>query len=341
MVEPEPQSARAVLMVRPARFGFNPQTAESNVFQQEPDAPRDTAARPADSAARSSVRRADAPAGHAMPADVAAAVLREFDGVVAALSAAGVEVVVADDTARPEKPDAIFPNNWVSFHGDGSIVLYPMLAPNRREERRPELVARVLASRPYRHTRTVDLSAHEAQDRFLEGTGSLVLDRSARIAYACLSPRTDGGLLEQFAATLGFDALPFTACDALGRPIYHTNVMMALGTRFAVVCTAAIEDAAERARVLAALERAGHEIVAISREQMAQFAANVLELDTPGGKRLAVSGAAWNAFLPSQRARLAAHAEPLVVDIATIERLGGGGVRCMLAEIHLPSARPS
>jgi hypothetical protein len=328
MVDPEPQSGRAVLMVRPARFGFNPQTAASNVFQRDP---RACGAATAAIAAGS---------GDAPPADVTAAVLREFDGVVMALAAAGVEVIVAEDTPWPEKPDAIFPNNWVSFHADGSIVLYPMLAPNRRIERRPDVLARLLEGGRYRHTRTVDLSAHETEGRFLEGTGSLVLDRSGRVAYACLSPRTDGALLDTFAAALGFEALPFTACDPEGRRIYHTNVMMALGTRFAVVCAAAVEDAAERARVLAALTKTGREVVAISREQMAQFAGNVLELDTPGGKRLAVSATAWNAYLPQQRALLEMHAAPLIVDIATIERLGGGGVRCMLAEIHLPSARP-
>jgi len=314
MVHLEPQSAGAVLMVRPARFGFNPQTAASNAFQRDPHA-------------RGSAE------------NVTAAVLREFDGVAAALTAAGVEVVVADDTPRPEKPDAVFPNNWVSFHADGSIVLYPMLAANRRVERRPELLARVLEGGRYRHTRTVDLSAHETRGRFLEGTGSHVLDRSARKAYACLSPRTDGALLAEFAAALGFEALPFAACDTEGRRIYHTNVMMALGTRFAVICDAAIEDAAERARVRAALAQTGRDVVAISREQMAKFAGNVLELDTPGGKRLAVSTTAWNAYLPEQRARIAAHAQPLIVDVATIERAGGGGVRCMLAEIHLPTAR--
>jgi hypothetical protein len=266
-------------------------------------------------------------------------VQREFDGVVAALGAAGVEVILADDTPLPEKPDAVFPNNWVSFHADGSVVLYPMLAPNRRLERRPELVARVLAEGRFGHTRTLDLSRHEAAGRFLEGTGSLVLDRSARIAYACLSPRTDPGVLGEFAAEFGFAAVPFAAADAAGRSIYHTNVMMALGTRFAVLCVAAIADPRERARVLAALEATGHEVVAISHAQMTQFAGNVLELDSPGGKRLAISAGAWSVLDPAQRARLTAHAEPIVVDVATIERLGGGGVRCMLAEIHLPRHR--
>jgi hypothetical protein len=307
----EAQGAGAVFMVHPARFGFNPETAVSNVFQQAP--------------------QSGGSAGHA------AAVETEFAALASALQAAGVRVIVGEDTPWPVKPDAIFPNNWVSFHQDGTVVLYPMLAPNRRLERRDELIDAVRCAGPYRITRTVDLSGHERENKYLEGTGSVVLDRSAHIAYACLSPRTDLAVLGDFAQQLDYELVTFEAVDAQGVAIYHTNVLMSVGTHFAVVCTDSIRTPQHRAAVSMKLRATGHEIVAISLGQMQRFAGNVLELAGARGPLIALSTTAWTSLLPAQRRVLERYAQLLTVDVPTIERIGGGGVRCMLAEVHLPA----
>jgi hypothetical protein len=304
---PEPQSAPAVLMVRPASFGFNPQTAESNVFQ------------------------------HAVtPLEDEVSV--EFDAVAAALRGAGIEVLIAADTAAPPKPDAIFPNNWVSFHHDGTIALYPLLAPNRRAERREDILEFVLREGGFRASRSVDFSHHEAQGKFLEGTGSLVLDRAHRVAYACSSPRTDLDVLGDFAQQLDYEVVSFDALDAAGTPLYHTNVLMAVGSRFAVVCAEALPNEGHRTAVLARLQSSGHEIIAITHAQMRKFAGNVLELAAPDGPLLVLSRTAFGSLNPSQLTRLEAHATLLPVALPHIETVGGGGVRCMLAEIHLPKS---
>jgi hypothetical protein len=212
-----------------------------------------------------------------------------------------------------------------------------MLAANRRQERRADLIARLSRDGAFRVVRTIDLSYREAEGKFLEGTGSLVLDRRTRIAYACLSPRTDLDVLAEFAQRLDYEVLAFEAVDGAGTPIYHTNVMMAVGTGFAVVCLAAIPNAQHRAAVIAKLEASGHSIIAISLQQMQQFAGNLLELSTPRGPLIALSTTAWASLDAHQRLALQSHAEILAAEIPTIERLGGGGVRCMLAEIHLPA----
>jgi hypothetical protein len=301
-------------MVRPACFAFNPQTAASNVFQSET-----LADLPA---------RADAIA----PQDLA---LREFDGLAGKLADAGVEVIIARDTASPIKPDAVFPNNWLSFHRDGTVVLYPMLAPNRRLERRQELVRQVTREGGYRTLRTVDLSHHEDQAKFLEGTGSLVLDRANRVAYACMSPRTDLDVLGEFAQILDYDLVTFEAFDA-AKPIYHTNVLMAIGAEFAVVCGEAIGLPTQRAAVLEKLRATAHELLEISMHQMKQFAGNILEFAPTAGNIIALSCTAWRSFDPAQRRALERHGRLVIAEVPVIERLGGGGVRCMLAEIHLP-----
>jgi hypothetical protein len=306
----EPQSARAVLMVRPASFGFNPQTAASNAFQH---------------------------AGQAFGTDEAQSLaLAEFEAVAAALRRAGVEVLVASDTPQPAKPDAIFPNNWVSFHCDGTVALYPMLAPNRRWERRDDILETIVREGGFRVSRTIDLTHRESEGKYLEGTGSLVLDRAHRVAYASLSPRTDLDVLGEFAQLLDYELVTFEGCDAASLPVYHTNVIMAIGTRFAVVCGEAIAQLPHRDAVFNKLRGAGHDIVDISLLQMREFGANQLELASPGGPVIALSTTAWRGLMPAQRAMLESHAEVIPVDIPTIERIGGGGVRCMLAEIHLP-----
>jgi hypothetical protein len=303
----ELQCADAVLMIRPARFGANPETADSNRFQQ-----------------------AGGSAGDA------AAALREFDALVARLAGAGVEVVVAEDTPAPPKPDACFPNNWVSFHADGSVVLYPMLARSRRAERRDAPIEDVMRA-GFGAARRIDLSPLEARGEFLEGTGSLVLDRRHRIAYACRSPRTTAAALGEFCAALGYRAAAFEALGPDGRAAYHTNVMMAIGEDFAVVCADAIPDAARRRAVVAELEATGHAVVAIDAAEMNGFAGNLLALRSRRGEPLiAGSDAAFHALAADKRRQLERHGAIVSAAIPTIERLGGGSVRCMIAEIFLP-----
>ena len=307
----EQQSAAAVLMVRPARFGFNSQTAPSNSFQHLP------------------------PAG--VQSELQALALREFEGLADGLRRAGVNVIVADDTPKPAKPDALFPNNWVSFHSDGTVVLYPMLAPNRRSERRDDVLGQVSGDGGFRITRTVDLSYREEQGKYLEGTGSLVLDRASHVAYASLSPRTDLDALGEFAQQLDYELVTFEALDGSGGAVYHTNVLMAIGARFAVVCGAAITQQRHRDAVYSMLRTRGREIIEISPAQMLQFAGNLLELAPAGTNVIALSTTAWHSLDPGQRRALERHGRILTADIPVIERCGGGGVRCMLAEIHLPT----
>jgi len=308
---PESQTAASVLMLRPAAFGANPLTADSNRFQA-----RD---------------------GSGVDAAVRASVAREFEALSAALQRAGIGVYVVDDTSDPPKPDAIFPNNWVSFHADGTVVLYPMLASNRRTERRADVLEALGRTHGFRISRTVDLSAHERDGVYLEGTGSLVLDRVNRNAFACLSPRTHLEALGDFAQQLDYEIVSFEACDATGTPIYHTNVVMCLGTRFAVLCAESISDAAGRAAVMQILAATGHDVIEISQAQMAAFAGNMLELrGAAGGSVIVMSAAAEGSLSAHQRSRLASYGTLVSVPIPTIERYSGGSVRCMLAEIHLP-----
>jgi hypothetical protein len=299
-------------MVRPARFAFNPQTAASNAFQTPSPPQSDDSVAAQESA------------------------LREFDSLAAELVRAGVAVIAAEDTLSPVKPDAVFPNNWVSFHHDGTVVLYPMLAANRRWERREELVEQVTREGGFRITRTVDLSYREEQGKYLEGTGSLVLDRAQGVAYAALSPRTDLDVLGEFAQQLDYDLVTFDAFDSRGKPVYHTNVLMAVGSRFAVLCGDAITDRGHRDAVSAKLRATGHEVLEISMNQMIRFAGNILELTSPSGTVIAMSTTAWKSFDAPQRRILEGHGSVVAAGIPVIEGLGGGGVRCMLAEIHLP-----
>jgi hypothetical protein len=306
----EPQSAGTVLMVRPASFGFNRETAGSNSFQHAVD-----------------------PRGEGATAGLA---LNEFDAAAEALRRAGVQVLIAPDSAVPVKPDAIFPNNWVSFHKDGTVALYPMLAPNRRCERREDILDQVVREGRFRVSRTVDLTHREGEGKFLEGTGSLVLDRVNRVAYAGLSPRTDLDVLGEFAQILDYELVTFEALGPASQPVYHTNVVMAIGTRFAVVCGAAIAQPEHRDAVFNKLREAGHEVIDITQAQMYNFAGNLLELASAAGPVVALSTTAWRSLASKQRRALESHADVLPVDIPTIERIGGGSVRCMLAEVHLP-----
>jgi hypothetical protein len=307
---PVAQAARTVLMVRPASFCSNPETLASNTFQRGP-------AQPA--------------------AEILAAARREFDGALAELLRHGVEVAVLDEAAGAGTPDALFPNNWFSTHQDGQLVLYPMAVPNRRRERRPEALAALAQRHGRQITRTTDLSTLEASAAYVEGTGSLVLDRVHRIAYAARSGRTSAAGVAAACEALGYEALLFSAADAQGRAIYHTNVLMSVGPRLALLGEALIPSALERARLAEALARSGHERLLLSPEQIAAFAGNVLFLESVSGEPLlAISTGAWRSLSGAQRARLERHATPVLCDVATIEQAGGGGIRCMLAEIFLP-----
>jgi hypothetical protein len=263
--------------------------------------------------------------------------LAEFDALAEALRAAGVVVEMFEDRPEPVTPDAVFPNNWVSFHADGSAWLYPMLALNRRWERRQDILDALKSERGYGLKDVHDLSYSELDGRYLEGTGSLVLDRVNRIAYAGLSPRTDGRLLQDWAGRAGYEVVSFHPRDTKGRPIYHTNVMLCIGAGFALGCFDCIADAAERERVTQRLAATGHAVIPISPYQMESFAGNMLELAGRYGETvLAMSARAERALNPAQRAALEKHARIVSSPIDTIEDCAGGSVRCMLAEIHLP-----
>jgi hypothetical protein len=309
----ESQLASTVLMIRPARFESNPLTAASNVFQG-----RTTAT----------------------PREQHQAAIREFDGLVDALRSVHIDVVVVQDTPEPHTPDSIFPNNWVSFHGDGRVVLYPMEAANRRTERRADIIDSLSGEYGFQVSDILDLSEHENAGHYLEGTGSMVLDRSNRIAYACLSSRTQLGPLGDFAQRMDYDLVSFDAVDRNGVPIYHTNVLMNVGEALAVVCADAIPDENQRAAVLARLRNTGHDILLIGYDQLDAFAGNMLELRNSNGERvIAMSTRAWNSLDADQREVLRANGRVVHAAIDNIEDSAGGSVRCMLAEIHLPALR--
>ena len=306
----ESQLASTVMMIRPARFESNPLTAASNRFQ-----------------GKSSLS----------PEEQHAIALSEFDGLAAALREAGIEVIVIDDTVEPHTPDAIFPNNWISMHADGRVVLYPMEAENRRTERRHDIIDYLDKHARRQVTEVVDLSAHEDAGHFLEGTGSMVLDRANRVAYACISSRTHLDPLGEFAQRMGYDVVAFDAVDSGGVPIYHTNVLMNVGEQLAVICAEAIPRDEQRNAVLARLRETGHDILELTYAQLDAFAGNMLELRNDSGERvLAMSQQAYDSLNQEQRATLAANARIVKAPIDNIESSAGGSVRCMLAEVHLP-----
>jgi len=313
---PRAQCADTVLMIRPASFDYNPETAVTNSMMQRPGMVGATAHN-----------------------DLARA---EFQHMVNALRGEGITVCVADDTPHPPKPDAIFPNNWVSFHTDGTVVLYPMHAENRRIERRRDVVDAAAAEAGFKITRVLDLSPHEREGRCLEGTGSLVLDHANRVAYASVSPRTHPAVVDEWARELGYTPVVFRALDRAGAPIYHTNVLMCIGEGFALVGTDAIAPD-DRALVLKQLRASGREIVEIGLDEVERFAGNMLELATwdeaLGDSRvLVMSASARDALTADAYGRLSACTDTLlVVPVPTIEKLSGGSVRCMLAEIFLPA----
>ncbi len=297
-----------MLMVRPHRFSPNPETAGDNAFQQHA----------ADDIEALSI-----------------AAQTEFDQAVQTLRDAGVTVHVFEDTAKPEKPDAVFPNNWISTHHDGRIALFPMFSPLRRQERRHDIVNQL--RKRYRVSEVIDYSHFEKEGCCLEGTGSLVLDHLNKIAYVSLSKRSNLKVIARFAEDFGYEPVTFTSIGDDGQPIYHTNVMMCVGTQFALVGLNMIPSHSEKERLRTRLEKTGREVIELQSDQVANFAGNSIELhDSESGKLLVLSARALPALTQEQQARLAAHARLVPLSIPTIE-MGGGSARCMIATIHLPA----
>ncbi|WP_240049325.1 citrulline utilization hydrolase CtlX [Mucilaginibacter psychrotolerans] len=293
-------------MIRPVNFGFNAQTAESNAFQ---------------------IKQADQQA-------VQQKAQQEFDGFVSTLCENGINVTVIEDTPEPHTPDSIFPNNWVSFHDTGDIFLYPMQAVNRRLERREDIISQLEDNFAAKHI--IDLSRYEAKNQFLEGTGSMVLDRENKIAYACLSPRTDAEVLKAFCDYTGYRAVTFDAFDQQGKAIYHTNVLMCVGSAFAVICLDSITDLYQKLAVIQSLKSTGKQVIEINFEQMNKFAGNMLEVKNNVGETLIVmSQTAYTSLTDAQRNTLSVFGKLVYADINTIETNGGGSARCMMAEVHL------
>jgi hypothetical protein len=301
------QSTNHIMLVKPAHFTFNSETAESNAFQNILQEKEEL---------------------------IKQRVLNEFENFATLLRSKGVDVMVMEDTPLPHKPDAVFPNNWASFHEDGTVVLYPMYAPNRRLERRQDIIEEIRKNFIVHHV--LDLSNYESEHKFLEGTGSIVFDHLHKIAYACLSPRTDKDLFIETCRHLNYHPVYFTAEDANGKQIYHTNVMMCIAEKFVVICLDSISREHERHEVVKSLTDTGHEVVEITFDQMNQFAGNMLELRSDSGKQLlAMSKSSYDALTAFQKKQIEKYCEMLPLPIKTIETIGGGSARCMIAEIFL------
>ncbi len=298
------QSTHSIFMVRPAAFGYNPQTALTNSFQSDIAMASEEIQRKA---------------------------LAEFDAMVELLRAKGVEVHVFHDTPTPPKPDAIFPNNWISLHADGKLILYPMCTINRRWERRLEVIEEF--KRKFSIQEVIDLSHYETENRFLEGTGSIIFDHVYRVAYACLSPRTDQELFVEVCKLLNYEPIYFHSVNEKGLAIYHTNVMMAMGDEYVVICLESIQDKHERKSVEEKLVQTHHEIISISLEQVNHFAGNMLQLQTTSGNKiLVISQSAYQSLSQFQIDQLSKFVELVPIAIPTIETIGGGSVRCMMGE---------
>ena len=297
------QTTSKLLMVRPAHFAFNEQTAENNLFQQKTD--------------------------QTVVADNA---IIEFDAFVKLLKSNDVDVTVVQDTADPWTPDSIFPNNWFSSHFSGELVLYPMFAENRRLERKQSVIN--LLKRDFNHKKVVDLTHWEAKGEFLEGTGSMVLDRRKHIAYCCRSPRTSEKVISDFCTRMNYKSVIFDAVDEEGNQIYHTNVMMSVGMQVAVICLESIKDEKERKRLISTLTSTGKIIVDILLDQIKCFTGNILEVKSRNGNPLTVmSVSAYKALTLEQESIISTYSKIISTDLNTIETNGGGSARCMLAEI--------
>jgi len=309
------QTTNTIVMVRPANFRMNEQTAVNNYYQQE--------------------------LSGMLPASVNVKAQEEFDAFVEKLRAVGVTVVVVEDTKEPNTPDALFPNNWISFHENGDVAIYPMFAENRRFERRED-VLEILEEKGFVIENVVDYSEAEEEEIFLEGTGSMILDRHNRKAYCALSPRADEELFIEFCEDFEYTPVIFTANQTVeGRreAIYHTNVMMCVAETFAVVCLDSIDDKKEKKNVLKHLKLDGKEVIAISEQQVSQFAGNMLQVKGTNDERyLIMSSSAFNSLNPNQIKAIEKHCKIIHSSLETIETCGGGSARCMMAEVFLPKA---
>ena len=304
------QLPTAVLMVRPASFGFNPDTAPSFMFQRETT-----------EANRKEIERR---------------ARMEFDILDGRLREAGAEVIIVEDKEDLNTPDAVFPNNWISFHHDGTVVLYPMMAPSRRPERRRDIIEK-LEAKAFRVSRLLDLTHHENQERFLEGTGSTVFDHADHVAYANLSPRTNEDVLKELCESLGYTPVTFHAVQENGNPILHTDMMMSIGDRFVICCSDSIADGGERKRVLDRIKASGREIIPIDLKQLEKFAGNVLQIQTKNNRTaLVISTSACLALRPDQRDALQRFTQIVESPLPVFEGIGRGSARGMMADVHLP-----
>jgi len=299
-------------MIRPANFGFNSQTAENNAFQSDDK-------------------------GESAK-DISSKAIEEFDEMVKTLRSNGINIIVVEDTPEPKKPDAIFPNNWISLHMNGAVLTYPMFAPNRRFERREDIIDRL--GETFKVERRYTFEHYEEEDMFLEGTGSMLFDRDNKIVYACLSERTDARLIDKFCVLVEYQRIVFHSIDRNGIPIYHTNVMMAIGEDFTVICMESIKSPEETKELKHVLEQTGKEIIDISYDQMEAFAGNMLQVRNDTGQTfLVMSQTAYDSLNENQITSLSANTQLLPIDISTIEYYGGGSVRCMMAEVFLPKKK--
>jgi hypothetical protein len=304
------QVTDTVLMIRPAAFGYNTDTEDDYTFQSPPRKGRES--------------------------EVHSMALAEFDAMVEILRKNGIKVLVAQDSEEGFRPDAIFPNNWFSTHSDGSVITYPMYAESRRGERSEEVLD--LLQQDFVIDQRYSFEQYEEKNQFLEGTGSMIIDRADKVVYACLSERTHIQLLDKFCLLRGYEKIAFDAVDLNGRPIYHTNVMMCIGSQMAIVGLETIVDVAQRKFVRQKLNQSGKTVIEISQEQVAQFAGNMLQLFSPKKDEhfLVMSEQARKSLTPTQIKRINDFATILAIPIPTIEDVGGGSVRCMMAEIFLP-----
>ncbi len=298
-----------VLMIRPRHFGFNEETAMNNRFQRN--------------------------VGDRDKTQISEQALLEFEGMAETLRSAGIRVEIGEDTDDPVKPDAVFPNNWVTFHRDGSIMTYPMFSQKRRAERREDILHDI--AERYRLDKRYSLEFYEKEGMFLEGTGSMVLDRKEQWVYAALGPRTNVKVLDKFCLLKGYEKVIFHARDRANEDIYHTNVMMALGAGFAIVCLESIRDKEELKRIKQKLGQSELELIDITFDQMEAFAGNMLQLiDREGEAVLVLSSRALHALKQDQKNRIRTHTKMIHCPLETIETYGGGSARCMLAEIFYP-----
>ena len=302
------QTTDTVLMIEPVAFGFNEQTAVNNYFQIQQEG------------------------------NVQGEALKEFNAFVEKLRAKDINVITIKDTLEPKTPDSIFPNNWVSFHADGKVVLYPMFAENRRLERRDDIINQI--KEQFEVTEVIDYSGAEKDNLFLEGTGSMIFDHDNKLAYGSVSLRLDEGVFRKFCSDFGFHPVVFHSYQNAGEerlPIYHTNVMMCVADQFVVICLDCIDDESERNNVIETIKNSGKELIEISEDQMQNFAGNMLQVQNKSGEKfLVMSQSAYKSLNRDQVSAIEKYCEIIYSDLEVIETNGGGSARCMLAEVFLP-----